>query len=213
MHLRASLTSISLMLGLTAMCGPTPETQHQTSPAVASQEKPAAKQKRKKWQPATWRGLTVGTSTRDDVLKLLGKPIREDFADDNEADQVWFIYNDVGDFPGQLEAHLDKQSGRLVAMSLGMTQDIQKETILDLLGKDYELVRYDACPDDPEAEAGPFYESPNGAALYFEYRSLGIAIHVDSKGYVYGIEYLQKPPGLSSRDECPPYVAPKESPH
>ena len=211
--MRVSLISISIILGVTAMCGPTPEKQDHALPAVASQDKPATKQKRKKWQPATWRGLTVGTSTREDVLKLLGKPVREDFAEpDEESDEIWYIYNDVGDFPGQFAARLDKKSGQLVGMSIGMTQDVKQEMVLDLLGKDYELVRYDACPDDPDAEAGPFYESPNGNAFYFEYRSLGIAISVDSKGYVYGIEYLQKPPGLSSRDECPPYVAPKNSP-
>jgi hypothetical protein len=155
----------------------------------------------------------VGTSTREDVLKLLGKPIREDFANpEDDSDEVWYIYNNAGDLPGQFEAHINKKSGLLVALSLGMTGDVDKETVLKLFGDDYEMVRYDACPDSAESEAGPFYESSNGQAISYEYRSRGIAVDVNYKGMVQGIEYLQRPPGLSSREECPPYVEPPDSP-
>lgn len=193
------------------MSTPSPETSANNS---AQAKTTGAQKKRKEWQPATWRGLTVGASTREDVLKLLGKPIREDFADPaDESDEVWYIYNDVGDLPGQFEAHIDKKSGVLIALSLGMTQDVYKETVIELFGHDYEVVRYDACPDDPESESGPFYESPNGAAICIEYRSRGISIDVNSKGIVYGIQYLQKPSGFSSKDQCPPYVEPANNPH
>ena len=163
-----------------------------------------AQTKRKKWQPATYKGLTAGKSTLADALRVFGQPVRKDF-DEPDSEEIWYVYNDAGEFPGQFTVAINKKTKRVKAMMIAMLEDVKKETVLERLGNDYEIVRYDACPDDAESEAGPFYESPNGAAVYIEYRSRGIAVTVNSQGMVYGVDYLSRPPGLSSRKLCPPY--------
>lgn len=163
-----------------------------------------AQTKRKKWQPATYKGVTAGKSTVADVLRVFGQPVRKDF-DEPDSDEIWYVYNDGGEFPGQFTVAISKKTMRVKAMMTSMRADVKKETVFERLGNDYEVVRYAPCPDDPESEAGPFYESPNGPAIYFEYRSRGITVTADSKGMVYGVDYLARPPGLSSRKLCPPY--------
>ena len=163
-----------------------------------------AQTKRKKWQPATYKGLTAGKSTLADALRVFGQPVRKDF-DEPDSDEIWYVYNDAGEFPGQFTVAIDKKTKRVLAMMTAMLTEVKKETVLERLGNDYEVVRYAPCPDDPYSEAGPFYESPDGPAVYYEYRSRGITVTVDSKGMVYGVDYLARPPGLSSRKLCPPY--------
>jgi len=93
------LVSLCVILGLTATC-------------VSAQST-----KKKKWQPATWKGLIAGKSTRADVLKLLGKPIRKDFTEP-DSPEVWYIYKDVGDFPGEFTVAIDNKTLRVRACSL-----------------------------------------------------------------------------------------------
>ena len=185
MRILISLINACLILGLTL-------------PAIAQT-------KRKKWQPATYKGLTVGKSTLADTLRVFGQPVRKDFAEpDAESDEIWYVYNDAGEFPGQFTVAINKKTKRVTAMMIAMLEDVKKETVLERLGNDYEVVRYAPCPDFDESESGPFYESSNGPAVYFEYRSRGITVTADSRGMVYGVDYLRRPPGLSSRKQCPP---------
>ena len=203
MNLLIILLNVCMVLGLAAT--PAPGTSGGIPGTLSSQEKKTgSQQKRKEWRPATWRGLTVGTSTKADVLKLLGNPIRKDFAEpEDDSDDVWYIYNDVGDFPGQFTVQIDKVSDRVTAMRISMTQDVKKEVVLDLLGKDYEIVRADACPGFEELDAAPFYRSSKGTAVNIEYASLGISVSIDSKGNVYNVEYLKEPQWLlNSLEEC-----------
>ena len=160
MYLAVSLVNVCLILGLTAMSVPAPMPGQTPSP-------PGAQHARKKWQPATYKGITVGTSTLTDALKVFGEPVRKDFAEpDSDSSEVWYVYNDAGELPGQFTVAIDKKTQRVTAMMIAMLEEVRKETVIELLGNDYEVVRYDACPDDPDAEAGPFYESPNGNATF-----------------------------------------------
>ena len=200
MTLLRTLINACVIVGLTTTCVPAQQSSGNSPRTFATQKK------RQKWQPATYRGLTVGTSTLADALKVFGQPIRKDFADDADADEVWYVYNDAGEFPGQFSVAIDKKTHRVTALMIAMLAEVKKETVLERLGDDYEVVRYDACPDSPESEAGPFYESINGQAIYIEYRARGIAVAVDYKQeMVRGVDYLAQPPGLSSRKQCPPY--------
>jgi hypothetical protein len=58
MRLLISLINACLILGLTVQT--------------------VAQTKKKKWQPATWKGLTTGKSKRSDVLKLVEGPVYQD---------------------------------------------------------------------------------------------------------------------------------------
>ena len=161
-----------------------------------------AQTKKKKWQPATWKGLTTGKSTRADVLKLLGKPIRKDFTEP-DSPEVWYIYKDVGDFPGDLTVAINKKTLRVSAILLSPDGEVKKEVVLKHLGDDWEITRYESCPGDNIVE-GPVYQNDKGHAEFIEYRSKGIAILVGYQDRVDNIEYLESPPGLSSLKECPP---------
>lgn len=208
MNLLVILLNACMVLELVSLYATAPRTTAGSSRVLVSQHA------RKKWQPATYKGITVGTSTLTDALKVFGEPVRKDFAEpDSDSSEVWYVYNDAGELPGQFTVAIDKKTQRVTAMMIAMLEEVRKETVIELLGNDYEVVRYDACPDDPDAEAGTFYESPNGNATFIEYRSRGIAVSVNYKGIVNGIDYLARPPGRSSRKECPPLPHKQESPN
>jgi hypothetical protein len=161
-----------------------------------------AQTKKKKWQPATYKGLTTGKSTRAAVLKLFGKPMRKDFTEP-DSPEVWYIYKDIGDFPGEFTVAIDNKTQRVRAMFLSPDGELKKDVVLKHLGDDWEITRYESCPGDYEVE-GPVYENDKGHAEFIEYRSKGIAVLVGYQDRVNNIEYLESPPGLSSVKKCPP---------
>jgi hypothetical protein len=195
MHLVANVITVCMLVGLTAMSVP--------APMPGQTPKPSAQEKRKEWQPATFKGLTVGTATRADVLKTFGTPLRQDISEgDDDISEVWYIYKDVGDFPGQFTVAIDTRTDRVAAMTLVFQEEVKQETVLSRLGKDYEIVHYDECPGFDDSESGPVYESNKGNGVFIEYRSRGIAVMPAGDGTVYDIRYLARAPGLSSLEEC-----------
>ena len=184
MRLLLVLINICVILGLTATSGSAQGT------------------KKKKWQPATWKSLTAGKSTRADVLKLLGKPIRKDFTEP-DSPEVWYIYKDVADFPGQFTVAIVNKTQRVRAMMLGPDPEVKKDVVLKHLGDGWEITRYESCPGDYIVE-GPVYQDDKGHVEFIEYRSKGIGLLVGYQDVVHDIEYLEAPPGLSSVKQCPP---------
>ena len=171
---------------------------------INSRQTPAptsAQSTRQNWQPGSYAGITAGKSTRDDVIRVFGKPQREAYAEDDRADQVWYVYDRGGEFPGQFTVAFDKKSG-LVALMFLQTENLSRETIIERHGKDYVVKRYDFCPGFDNAESAPSYESEQGDGIYIEYPSQGIAILTDVRGSVYDIQYLKEPVGFSSKIEC-----------
>jgi hypothetical protein len=146
--------------------------------------------------------LTAGKSTRADVLKLLGKPIRKDFTEP-DSPEVWYIYKDVADFPGEFTVAIDNKTRRVRAMMLGPEPDVKKDVVLKHFGDGWEISRYESCPGDYIVE-GPVYENDKGHVVFIEYRSKGIALLVGYQDVVHDIEYLDSPPGFSSVKQCPP---------
>ena len=63
---------------------------------------------------------------------------------------------------------------------------------------------YEFCKDQPDSGGVGFvYESPASHEIdYIEYRSRGIAIHVDQGGRVNDIYFVSGPMGLASEVEC-----------
>lgn len=54
-----------------------------------------------------------------------------------------------------------------------------------------------------DAEGWSVYEDPNSPEKdYLEYRSKGIAIHLDYQGNVNAVYYVSEPIGLASRADC-----------
>ena len=133
----------------------------------AASQAPAVKQ----WSAATYHGLTVGTSTRADVLKLLGKP---SFAGKEEDTAIPIMsYEVVDPVPGTLTVYI--KSGILDGIGLNPKQRLTQREIIRMFGNGYLIVHYasDDCLDSEGA--GPVYRSESGTIKYMEYRDRGIA--------------------------------------
>jgi hypothetical protein len=146
------------------------------------------------------------------MLEIFGKPKRVvSDNDDSENDEDWYIYENVGEFPGQFTVALDKRSGLVVLMFLEVERN-SKEAVIERLGKDFVLTRYFFCPGFDDAESAPLYESEHGNAPYLEYPSKGIAILIDDRGTVYTILYLKERVGFGSQRECQEVQAKRPAP-
>lgn len=152
---------------------------------------------RPQWQAATYKGLVMGESSREDMLRVLGPPAELTPA---EGRTQWYSYQEVSEFTsepktGELTAVVNQRSGKVVAMHLG-TKDFTVEEAIKRFGSDYIKTGYDfdECVADPKEDA--LYETPNGFFRYIEYRERGIALLLDKREEkVVQIEFISQPIG------------------
>lgn len=123
------------------------------------------------WSAATYHGLTVGTSTRADVLKVLGKPNFVGKEEDTGIPIITFLVSDP--MPGTLNVFITK--GILDGMRLDLNKTLTRKDIIRIFGHDYVVVHYaaDNCIDT--GGASPLYQNPGGPFKYMEYHDRGIA--------------------------------------
>jgi hypothetical protein len=147
----------------------------------------------KPWSAAKYHGLVVGTSTREDVLRLLGKPDAVGKEQDTGAPTTTYTVSDP--VPGTLVIYTKKRL--LEGMTLYPKASLTKRDVIRLFGSDFILVRYavDDCLDS--GGAGPIYQSPRGPIKHMEYRDRGLAIAFESDDdqKVEAILYTEKPFG------------------
>jgi len=166
----------------------------------------ALRDKQRGWRPATYRGLTIGKSTRADMLRILGKTLSSGPSADQDPPKpiIWNHYGMIGgELPGQLGVEVDSRNGRIVSISIAPEQ-MSREDAIRYFGNDYLPMGYEFCPDQSmDADVGLVYEDPKSSSIdYLEYRSRGIAIHLDYQGNVNSIYYIDEPIGLASKSEC-----------
>jgi len=125
------------------------------------------------WSPAKYHDLTVGVSTRDDVIRELGKP--KAIGKEQDTGLPTMSYTVTDPVLGTLVVYIEK--GVLDGMTLSPKKQLTKKNIVGLFGSDYITVRY--APDDCLTNDGsaPIYESPQGSIVHMEYRQLGLAIN------------------------------------
>ena len=162
--------------------------------------------KQRGWRPGTYRRLTIGKSTRVDMLRVLGKPLSSSPSADQDPPKpiIWNDYGMIkGDLSGQLAVEVDSRNDRIVSISIA-PEEMSKEDAIRYFGKDYLLMGYEFCPDQLlDADVGLVYEDPKSSSIdYLEYRVRGIAIHLDYRGNVNAIYYVNEPIGLASKAEC-----------
>jgi len=162
--------------------------------------------KNRGWRPATYRGLTIGRSTRTDMLRILGRPLSSGPSADQDppAPIIWNDYGMIkGELSGQLAVEVNSRNDLIVSISIS-PEHMSKEDAIRYFGNDYLLMGYEFCPDQsPDADGGLVYEDPKSSSIdYLEYRSRGIAIHLDYQGNVNAIYYVDEPIGLASKAEC-----------
>lgn len=164
---------------------------------------PQIKHNQEEWQPSSFRGLIVGKSGRADMLRRLGKPTRKEYQNvqNRKHREVWYVYHNIGEFPGEFTIIVDDFSSRILTMIL-YPDNLSKVNAIKHFGSDYRLTTYDFCPGFDEAETAPVFESSPGNASYIEYRQRGIALFIGDKGEVNDIRYVAHSIGFASRREC-----------
>ncbi len=160
-----------------------------TAPYRAGPQAPALNS----WSAAKYHGLTVGTSTRVDVLRILGRPNYVGREEDTGTPIMTYVV--VDPMPGTLVVYMNK--GILDGMRLDLKKSLRKDDIIRLFGHDYVVVHYaaDDCLD--EGGSAPIYQSSSGPFKYMEYRDRGMAagFACDDDQKVDAITFTYKPLG------------------
>lgn len=152
------------------------------------------------WKVATFRGLTMGRSTRTDMLRVLGKPDRiEQFKEERKTGML-YMYKTEEEIPGQLIVTVNDPGDVIFSVELNPRR-LTKEEALKKFGDAYQITRYDFDLCLGDGESAPIYESPTGNLTFIEYRSRGIAILANEQGKVDEIKYVSEPLG-SKTSRC-----------
>jgi hypothetical protein len=155
------------------------------------------------WRAGVYLGLTIGKSTRLDVLRMLGEPKQLERPSDqlvaDENPEAWYVYDSTGKFAGDLIVVIDERTDIVLRIDLN-PHNLTKEDAVKHFGSDFIVTRYafDDCLGNEES--APLFESASGPVLEVEYRQRGIALSLTEDGKVDTISYVSKPIGsLKSR--------------
>ena len=151
---------------------------------------------RRQWQAATYRGLTMGKSTRADMLRLLGQPVETKPYKDGKESGTLYGYT-AEDIPGELVVTVQSRTNIILNVEIN-PQNLSKEEAIRRFGEDYEVTRYDFDLCLGDGESAPLYESGTGNLAYIEYRSRGIALLPNAENKIDEIKYVSEPLGASS---------------
>lgn len=144
------------------------------------------------WQAAVVKGLTIGRSTREEMVRAFGAPKwSESF---NEENVDWIHYDGGGEVPGELVFIVDQKTGVIRTLTLSPTKLTRTDAIKHF-GDNYKVSRYQFCKGFEEEDSAPIYESPTGGLVYLEYRTKGIALAIRYNDEVEYIAYVSDPIG------------------
>lgn len=154
----------------------------------------------REWRAATYQGLTLGLSTRAEMLRVFGEPqysvpSEAEIQQDMENPEAWYYYKKGGELQGELVVGVDKGSGVIIRLML-RPKNLTREAAIKYFGNDYVITKYDSDDCLGDGESVPLYESPNGTSVFIEYRDRGIAISSNYQGKVNEITYVSKPIGV-----------------
>lgn len=148
------------------------------------------------WKAATYKGLVVGTSSRSDVIRTLGKP--KYIGPEEDTGEPIMEFEVKEPVPGKLTAYV--RHGVLEGLALTPSGTLGRADIIKKFGRDYLDVHYAVDECLSEGGTAPLYENPDGPFEQIEYRSRGIAI-VLRNGEVEAIVF-EGPPFPTSRSRC-----------
>lgn len=159
----------------------------------------------KAWKPALVEGLRVGEATREEVLAQFGSPDRiESYSAEQTGGHPieWLIYDRtiVPRFPGYATVWIDGQTGRLTTVTI-TPRELSRGRLLEELGADFQMMRYNFCEELGDGDSAPIYEDPSGGLEYMEFRELGISVQFDWRGDVQQMTFLSKPSAIS-KEKC-----------
>jgi hypothetical protein len=128
------------------------------------------------WRPASFRGLQVGKATKDDVLRVLGKPQREW----TEPDGLTYLHYDNAAPPkGVVDVAIFSTTRSLESVAV-VPESMSVKELVRMLGSEYELTRWSSasCLRNESGDE-PSYLDPKGSSLVMEYRGLGVAVQFE----------------------------------
>lgn len=171
-------------------------------------DKPSDNKQSRVWKRGTFRGLTVGKSTEEDLLRVLGKSNRGDPTSQTLYGITWYLYYTDIPFKGRLNIEVNADTKKIEHISFSPMNNLSVDEAIKHYGENYVVTKYasDVCLEDFYDEAGaPSYESPEGNHSLIEYRSLGIAISsgisMGGQETVTSIDYRYGPFG-TEKSQC-----------
>ena len=154
-----------------------------------------------KWQVPTYKGLTLGKSTRADVARLFGKPQwsghPEDEYDNPVASLLSYEYENVGGFRGRIAIIMKRRSGVVVEVLLHPAdeQALTVKQVIDEYGNGYVERGPDLgiCPTEKESR---YNKSPKEKQYpyFLVYPRRGMFITINSDQRVQEIAYILRCP-------------------
>ena len=157
-------------------------------------QSPHTRSTQKVWRPAVYRGLRIGKSRRDAMLRVFGQPKWSRQAETEDRQEVWNNYERAGEFPGITIVVVESRSSVIKRIDF-YPEKLSKQQALAHFGRGYITTKYDFEPCQSDEESEPIYESPTGLLSSVEYRARGIAISIGHEEMVTKISYVSGPIG------------------
>ena len=129
------------------------------APSLHAQKKPAPA-----WTPATYRGLTVGSSSKEDVLRVLGRP--SSISRDTDSGEPLWNYQVSDPFPGSLEAYI-KGGTALGGFTLSPSRQVTRAEVIKMFGPNYRYSKRPTASGPLEMLAYP----DRGIAIIFQFEN------------------------------------------
>ena len=142
------------------------------------------------WKPAVYHGLTIGKSSKSELVLTLGKPRSSGKEQDTGIPTVTYDVSDP--VRGTLIVYL--KSGIIDGMTLVPKKQLNRADVMRMLGPNPLRVRYATADCLTEGGSAPIYESPDGSIEHLEYRETGTAI-VLHNGVIQSIVFVHRPFG------------------
>jgi len=151
----------------------------------------------RQWRSATYRGLEVGKSTRQDMLRVLGKPkasvVPQARITTNPNTIIAFHYGGPNRYASNLIVGLEKAT-RMIAWIETSPENLSRDDVIKQFGNNYILTGYK--PDDCFIDGQPqmLYETSveaiNPTYAQMEYRRIGTVVQFRLNQEVYRIIYI-----------------------
>ncbi|GEM_PF-5325808 len=166
----------------------------------SNNQKPVEKKEKGKWQIGEYKGLIMGKSTREDMLRILGEPKECVFFKEHNAE--WCYFRDETEFKAKVMVSINKKKNKISFVQISPDTWLAINEAIGLFGDDFVFTQYafDDCLGD--WDSAPLYEAPNAPDIeYMEYRKKGIALSLTENKQIREFEYISEPIG-SPKSRC-----------
>jgi len=157
---------------------------------VESSKRVGGSQSESNVRPARYKGLVMGKSRKEELIRVLGKPTRIDAFPKAEA--VAYVYLSP---QREIIARLTAKTGVVLQLEVYPEEPMALDIATKLFGTNFRRTRYDFDQCLNDGGEAPIYESPTGSVEYIEYRRQGVFLQMDEQNMVRHIEYASSPPG------------------